>query len=277
MKLYPRMRERPPEFRINPASPLYDGLVLACLGQHAGAGYMYDSSPYGNHGVFENKSISQWQWHKDLSRYVLRFNGASGERVNVGDAKGTDSLQQLSIAVWFAKDVGVGGDRGIVEQYDWGEGVNDGFLMRISNVSTLRFGIIDHVAFPEVQATITDDGSWHHAVGIWSGTEEYLYVNGVLRATRGATANLSYIVNPLIIGASSDLVWNFFIGLIGDPMIWRRALSDSEGKALADPGNVDLRVGGVPLILPPRRRSWPGITITTQDEVITLPTLLAEC
>jgi len=31
-------------------------------------------------------------------------------------------------------------------------------------------------------------------------------------------------------------------------------------KAVQDPSNVDLRVGGVPLILPPRRRFWPVVS-----------------
>jgi len=57
---------------------------------------------------------------------------------------------------------------------------------------------------------------------------------------------------------SGNQNWN---GFLTDIMLWSRCLTESEIAALADPSNVDLRVGGVPLILPPRRRFFASVEI----------------
>ena len=46
-------------------------------------------------------------------------------------------------------------------------------------------------------------------------------------------------------------------GFMADILCFSSKLTQDDAKNLADPSNVDLRVGGVPLILPPRRRVWP--------------------
>jgi len=50
----------------------------------------------------------------------------------------------------------------------------------------------------------------------------------------------------------------FNIEWLIDVMYWTRALPDNEVKVVMDPTNVDYRIGGVPLILPPRRQMFPA-------------------
>jgi len=52
-------------------------------------------------------------------------------------------------------------------------------------------------------------------------------------------------------------------GCYGDLMYWTRALTDNEIKAVSDLNNIDYRLGGVPLILPPQRRLWPVVFAET--------------
>jgi len=81
------------------------------------------------------------------------------------------------------------------------------------------------------------------------------YLNGANKQTH------SYSAAPTSGGAYINVGCNPAFGylnsVIADALAWTRMLSEAEIAALADLSNVDLRVGGVPLILPPRRRFWP--------------------
>ena len=98
------------------------------------------------------------------------------------------------------------------------------------------------------------------------GVDARLYVRGALVSTKGVGANLSYRPNTYAaIGTGFNNAPNIihpFGGSVVDVIAADAAFSNSEISQMADPFNVDLRIGGIPLILPPRRRYWPVVSET---------------
>jgi hypothetical protein len=77
----------------------------------------------------------------------------------------------------------------------------------------------------------TIDSNWHHVVGVFDGTNGYLYQDGVLVA--GPTAATGYVPNPnvdLSIGARSDGSFEFN-GEIDEVAIYTNALSAAQVSA----------------------------------------------
>jgi hypothetical protein len=101
------------------------------------------------------------------------------------------------------------------------------------------------------------DGLWHHVCGVYDYSRVRIYFDGKLSNSAAATAAMTPSASMAIrIGNSTSTAFEW-AGTVSDPIILSAPLSPGEVAALADPANVDLRVGGVPLILPPRRRCFP--------------------
>ena len=82
-----------------------------------------------------------------------------------------------------------------------------------------------------------DDGQWHHVAMTFDGTDELIYVDGQPQGTfhwnqpggAGATDfNLVIGCNRSNLDKSEDDLGVSFRGIIGQPMMWSRALSTKE-------------------------------------------------
>ncbi|GIV51757.1 MAG: hypothetical protein KatS3mg038_2278 [Candidatus Kapaibacterium sp.] len=272
MKLYPRMSERPPEIRINRSSPLWADLKLFALFDYNGN--IIDASPNAfniSRINFTNGTAAKFS--VDLRRPCFMFTG-NGDYLKVIRNSALEPSDQLTVCV-FAKPFTTVGYRDMIrKQAD----NSNGYILRLNWGGRITLIATDTTGIKYIQDTdsvVNYENKWTMIVGtIKKDHEGALYVNGI-KKTSIAWPNPIIHADDLYI--ATERFSSHFYGELTDVMVFARALSSSEIAQLADPGNVDLRVGGIPLILPPRRRSWPGITITTQDEVITLPTLLAEC
>ena len=84
-----------------------------------------------------------------------------------------------------------------------------------------------------------DDGQWHHLVMTFHGTDEIIYVDGVPQGNFhwnqpgrvGATDfNLVIGCNRSNLDKSEDDLGVSFRGMIGQPMMWNRALSPQRSR-----------------------------------------------
>jgi hypothetical protein len=80
-------------------------------------------------------------------------------------------------------------------------------------------------------------GQWDHVAAVWDGTYGYIYVNGVLQNTSGATTYAANGVWPFTIGERSDggFPWP---GSVGDVAFYGRALTAPEIQAHALNGRL---------------------------------------
>jgi len=265
------MRERPMEFRINYDAPLAEGLVFAGLGGHGCIGSMVypDSSLYANHGRLVNMdAATDWVWDTELRRCALQTEiAASLQYAAIPMGGGLDGRSVYTI-VSFARWIGTQ-DAGYE---DYGHLCARQKDKRFSNnVVGIRsadpsVGCIYIAPFSYSDdrvngSTPVGNNRWRHVAITVMKPAVQIFLDGVVDGN-GYT-NLvpsSDPTVPLSIGAWYGDGAGQMNGTIADFMTYSRGLSDAEISALADPSNVDLRVGGVPLILPPRRRFWPVVS-----------------
>jgi hypothetical protein len=269
-----RPSQCPERFRLNPWSPLADAVFLG-LGPNqrgsAGTTDYEDSSPYGGHGVLTNYAGSgdapaeRWRFDNYLKRWALGLDG-SDDFVQFGPSPQNTWTQNtpFTLAAWVksAANLGTLFQNGISSgNWDgiwWSWGLDGNNLHEIElHDSSL------HYIYKMASAAATQN-VWHHLAATNSGlgTEAGLTVwnNGVAVSQSGGhygTVALS-TNRAWRIGATTKTPPGYPLsGSVSCVMAWQRMLPAAWIASLADPANVDLRVGGVPLILPVRR-FWPG-------------------
>lgn len=253
-RLYPRMRERPPEFRINPGSQLWSGLALAVLGHTPGSIIVKDSGPIGLVGKLVGTiPEDSWRWLEPIKRFGMYFDGVDDYVVFSPTPYWPGAPLSLCAYVtndYTANNAGaaiVYTHMGGLQQSVWGIRYPDGLFLGDSNKQVYLGG--------------TFVNTIRHVASVADATTQYGYSNGVYK---GSALNALSFPGPRtyalgLRGASWAPLWK---GLIADVLIFFRIITPSEIAALADPSNVDLRVGGVPLILPPRRRLFTTAVAT---------------
>jgi len=246
------MRERPLEFRINHDAPLAEGLVFAGLGGRGCVGSMVypDSSLYGNHGRLNNMdAATSWIWIHKLKRWGLMFDGVD-DYVQLSRSHTISVSVPFSLAAHVLDNYTYGNSgAGIISRFDAGQantwGIRDGSRALYLGNSNFLVGLGLPYQTPMHIASIYDSGT------------HFGYLNGYY-AGQVAQSITSAGLNRI---GHKNISWaKMWYGYICDLCVFARRLTSNEISALADPSNVDLRVGGVPLILPPRRRFWPVVS-----------------
>lgn len=185
-----------------------------------------------NNGTLTNGPT--WQKEKD-GGYSLKFNG-SNQTVNIGSGLST-GLTKITISIWFNPVVVTGGNyRGIISELYAGDG-NVQFTLCLNNTGLLFGGFYDGTwrqVSDTSSAIITN--TWTHGVGTYDGNYIRIYKNGVLVATStDQSRNLPIGTNGWMIARRHDTYEapnNHFNGKIGETIIWNRALTSNEIKAL---------------------------------------------
>ena len=81
-------------------------------------------------------------------------------------------------------------------------------------------------------------GEWAHVVGVWTGTQKKIYINGVLKNSANdnkidwSEAQNSLVIGKMAYGKSSSTAHHPFVGKISDVRIYATALTDSQIKEL---------------------------------------------
>ncbi|MGB3078967.1 MAG: LamG-like jellyroll fold domain-containing protein [Saprospiraceae bacterium] len=93
-------------------------------------------------------------------------------------------------------------------------------------------------------------GTWTHAAFVHDGTEDKIFVNGVLVASKASPGDLANTTHPLGIGYDPIDVANYFDGSLDDVQIYNYALTDTEindlyttqNSAVIDPDPLVLNI-----------------------------------
>jgi len=250
--LYPKMRERPAEFQMNYSSPLWSNLCLAVLGPNGfnNSTRVHEASGYRTIGSINTANI--WQWVEKISRFALIFPGSS--YVTFSPANHIPKPGPLTIMCFFSWNAATAQTTFINHSY-----ANDGWRILRRETGNLTYtlggvGIYEFTEFPIsrndiyfIFARVTGNG----------GQISMMAARNYSIPTVAASKTISTMIGAPYQFFLSSI---FFQGWLTDVLIWNTILPDSIGYRLADPSNVDLRVDGTPLILPPRRRFWPVVS-----------------
>ncbi len=251
--LYPKMRERPEYFRINRNSPLWDGLVFAGLGGQGcvGSTRFADSGPYGTHGTLINMDPrTHWVWDKTLRRWTTYYDKTAIKCVEFGRIeRWFFDNKNFTVAIWKYATSSYSDTTRIFLQH---EAVNPPYTGWTIQYYAGYFWFLN-TTWTLAQPTNT----WYCIVGVLRrGATIESFVNGALIASNADPGGINLACNRKARLGNFDpgYAYQNFTGFLADPLLWERDLTSSEIAAIADPSNVDLRVGGVPLILPPKRK-----------------------
>lgn len=255
MRLYPKPKTRYESFRLNPYAPLYNGLDLSFLKPGV---YAQVNTGSGNSYISTGPRFCFFVKTTGLPRHVLLFPDIGrggfnfgGHAINTPYTSVVNLVNQpCTLAVW-ASTTQSSPYIGICAVYKSGKAPYG--IMIESHLGQFRVLLGDNV-FENLG--VINDGKWHALVAGSRGGGNGFY------ALDGNVTNVSSITDSST--NAINISWGtwgpgsyLYIGNSADLMYWQRALTEDEIKAFSDPENVDLRVGGIPLILPPRRRYWP--------------------
>ena len=189
-----------------------------------------DKSGSGNHGNLILSTTGNTVTTTVAGRLgqALKFDG-SDDYVTGGDIASLEFTGDMAVSAWIRTDVAQS-NKGIVGK--WISSPSDaGWLMFAFSTSQITFQVDGTGNRATVAIT---DKKWVHAVGIRSGTNIYLYIDGVLAATDTGTTLSTSGTAALQVGAYSSS--NFFDGQIDDVRIYNRALSAGEVNKLYQMG-----------------------------------------
>ncbi|HTH50100.1 MAG TPA: LamG domain-containing protein, partial [Candidatus Limnocylindria bacterium] len=111
--------------------------------------------------------------------------------------------------------------------------------------------------------TVVETNRFYFVAGTADGTQARLYVNGVLEGQSAAPFLIQSGTRPLVFGSSEESYNGRFSGVLDEPQIFNRALSQAEIQALYDQASVAPRLvlrridGGVEFTWPARFATWP--------------------
>lgn len=174
------------------------------------------------------------------------FDGVD-DYINLGLWSTTTSLKAVRGNWSYGAWIKTSSDGNILNDTD-----TDDFVRLYVTGGKARFLITAKYSTPKETATATsttsvNDNKWHHVVGVWSGDNIYIYVDGVMEGSDSGlngfnNLDMSAWSGSWIIGAQWDSccsasppgnrISNKFTGLIDDIRIYNRALSGSEVSQL---------------------------------------------
>ena len=159
---------------------------------------------------------------------AFSFNGTSS---NVFLGTVCRPTNAISISFWFnIANITSGGDQWFI-----GNGVYSthwcGYWVSISINGRINFRLGTNTAtlLDKSYGSGLDDGSWHHIVCTWDGTNAYIYVDNVKSTATAYSTDIVYVTAcRLRMGSNAYADGTFYAGLLDEVCIYNRSLSDAE-------------------------------------------------
>ncbi len=180
-----------------------------------------DSSGNGNDGTL----FGDPQWVVGKIDGALEFDG-DGDYLDCGDNEVLQAQDQITLACWF---------RVATFTRNWAtilaKGDDSYRLSRGESNYSIHFGFQGTVSSPyswfDGRKRVNDD-QWHHAAGVYDGTEARIYIDGELDASQPATGQINASDYPLYIGENPQTTGRYWNGLIDDVRVYNQALSEEK-------------------------------------------------
>jgi hypothetical protein len=216
-------------FAPRDGEPLFPELWRGCVGAwNPGLGptgtRLYDWSAFKNHGTLTNIT-AQNCWKISEGQHAMEFVSSTDQSVQISSAQNQLSLPPKAfwVSAW-ARPTASGGGAGR-EIFSKFFGTTSPFISYgldfggSGSGNRWRFNL--GVAGPSLRllesSSTFDLNRWYYVAGIYDGTNQSLYVNGVLAASRAESADVVFSTQPLAIArwiGNTDIN-EAFIGQIG--------------------------------------------------------------
>lgn len=183
-----------------------------------------DASSFGNAGTTTDVTPTTDRFGYGFSAY--QFNGTSSKIVAPNSAQLNSDFTTVSFWV-KVNELPAQGEVFLLSFGGWQERwkvslPDHGKLVWTTNNTS---GISDMDAG---DANKLPEGEWRHVVLVHNGTQDKIFVNGMLAAQKNVAGALNSTTKPLGIGYNAVDGGNFFNGALDDIQIYNYALSDAE-------------------------------------------------
>jgi len=187
----------------------------------------------------------------ELPQYVAQFNGQNGY-ITVGSALPL-SPSQITVCAWINPTVITGSRREIVGN-DYTS--SDSFFLSLNNNGNSEGDFWVHTTSgwqgPVVTPSAVPLNTWSFLCANWTGSNEYIYLNGRSVGSLGTSGTISLPIGvPIEIGADDENM-QWWDGSIANVQIYNTSLSANEIQALYLEG-----IGGAPIRLQNLVGWWP--------------------
>lgn len=201
-----------------------DGLVLEMHFNELSGSTAYDLSGYNNNGTIYGATRVQEGFGRALS-----FDGVD-DYVEIPDAPSLQIINQLTIIAWI-NETGRKPIAKIVSRrsgsYFYFLGIDNG-----KPYGGVGDGLSHSITIKSFTMPLNE---WHYLAFVYddNNNKMYLYYDGILKETVNTTISLPAKIGvKLSIGADFEGTQSFFNGLIDEVLIYNRALSESEIRAI---------------------------------------------
>ena len=173
-------------------------------------------------GLFGNGTAANMPLLDYYNKGALKFDGSNDYITTGASGVVPTSTAPYTVSVWCYRNSNNAGLKELLAQWTNANSGNS-FFFGFDN-SNVRF--TDNWN-PITVAGAGNTNVWMNLVGVYTVSNAYIYLNGVLAATRGS--GFSYTgTGPLVIGRQGELNGEYFDGNIGNVLIYNRALSAAE-------------------------------------------------
>jgi hypothetical protein len=185
-----------------------------------------DASGNGNNGTVSNATLTSDRFGNANSAYS--FNGANAY-IDVPDSTSLHISSNFTLSAWIYQSAADQSGYRIIDKvlagtpagftFDtWGNG-SGGHTLRLQAAAPTNPNVLGATAYSLL--------SWHHVVAVVSGSNGWVYLDGIVNGT-GIVGNIPINTLDLYIGRPHPNGVEWFNGKIDDVRIYNRALSATE-------------------------------------------------
>jgi len=162
----------------------------------------------------------------DYGNLALLFDGIN-DYVEVSNEEAFDFTTALTLELWI-KPASLSGIQGVISK-NFGNNAHP-YQIRLHDDEVL-FGFYSNtIGWQPVQTTSANlqVGQWYHIACTYNMTQAKIYINGVQKALAYKNFEIPQNDQPLEIGRSKDVGYEYFPGIIDEVRVWDIALSEEE-------------------------------------------------
>jgi chitodextrinase len=209
------------------AQSAFPGTAGELVAEYHFAGNANDSSPFGNNATVEGASLTKNRFGYAANAY--QFTGAESITASNSVALNSD---YATISFWVKVDaLPASGEAFLLSNGGWQERWKISLPNHGKPVFTTNGtgGISDMDSNSPLPV-----GEWRHVVMVHDGTQDKIFINGVLANAKNVSGTLNSTGHPFGIGYNPIDGGNYFEGSLDDIQIYNVALTDQEVADLYD-------------------------------------------